>query len=173
LEKILLLTPLVLGDDYQVKNLKISDVKIIKEQVTGKEILLISNIKGKRGTGTCQSYYGAVAPYKRVLERRNITEPNKCDEPLFLIHHRTMLNKILVQKDLKMSKTNPPSKRDSVSLRATYICFRLLNGAPIYEIANNCRTSVAVIQESYARHLSAQMLRNINRQGTRLEGWDY
>lgn len=157
----------------EMMNLKVSDVKIVLESVTGKEILMISNIKGKRGSGSCQSYYGAVAPFRRILERRGITDPNKCQESLFLVHHRTMLNKILVKKDLKMSKTNPPAKRDSVSLRATYICFRLLNGAPIYEIANNCRTSVAVIQESYARHLSAQMLRNINRQGKQLEGWDY
>ncbi len=134
---------------------------------------MINNIKGKRGGGSCQSYYGAVAPFRRILERRSIADASKCHEALFLVHHRTMLNRILVKKDLKMSKTNPPAKRDSVSLRATYICFRLLNGAPIYEIANNCRTSVAVIQESYARHLGAEMLRNINRQGKQLEGWDY
>jgi len=157
----------------ELKNVKVSDVKVIKEQLTGKEILLISNIKGKRGTGTCQSFFGAVEPFRRILERRSIKQPTKCDEPLFLIHHRTMLNKILVNKGLKMSKTNPPSKRDSVSFRATYICFRLLNGAPIYEVANNCRTSVAVIQESYARHLSAQLLRNINREEKQLEGWDF
>ena len=157
----------------EMKNLKVSDVKIVKEQLTAKDILMISNIKGKRGTGSCQSFYGAVAPFNRILERRAIKELSKCDEPLFLIHHRTMLNKILVKADLKMSKTNPPSRRDSVSLRATYICFRLLNGVPIYEIANNCRTSVAVIQESYARHLGAQMLRNINRVGNKVEGWDY
>ena len=157
----------------EMKNLKVCDVKIVKEQLTSKEILLISNIKGKRGTGSCQSYYGAVAPFRRILERRDIKEPSQCEQPLFLIHHRVMFNKILVDKKLKYSKTNPPSKRDFVSLRATYICFRLLNGAPIYEIANNCRTSVAVIQESYARHLSAQLLRNINRQGAAVKGWDY
>ena len=157
----------------EMKNLKVCDVKIVKEQLTAKEILLISNIKGKRGTGSCQSYYGAVAPFRRILERRDIKEPNKCEQPLFLIHHRIMFNKILVKKKLKYSRTTPPSKRDFVSLRATYICFRLLSGAPIYEIANNCRTSVAVIQESYARHLSAQMLRNINRQGAAVKGWDF
>ncbi len=67
--------------------------------------------------------------------------------------------------DVQLEKLNS-------TLRATYICFRFLNGAPIYGIANNCRTSVAVIQESYARHLGAEMLRNINRQGKQLVGWD-
>ena len=84
-----------------------------------------------------------------------------------------MFNKILVKHGLKIAKTNPPAKRDFVSLRATYICFRLISRAPIYEVANNCRTSVHVIQESYARHLSAQLLQNINREGDKVEGWDY
>lgn len=157
----------------EMKNLKVSDVKIVSEQLTGKEILLISNIKGKRGTGSCQSFYGAVAPFRRILERRKIDDSAKCDKPLFLIHHRTMFNKILVKHNLKIAKTNPPAKRDFVSLRATYICFRLISRAPIYEVANNCRTSVHVIQESYARHLSAQLLQNINRVGDKVEGWDY
>jgi integrase len=157
----------------EMKNLKVADVKIVTEQLTAKEVLIISNIKGKRGTGTCQSFYGAVAPFKRILERRKIAEPSKCQEPLFLIHHRTMFNKVLVKADLKISKTSPPCKRDFVSLRATYICFRLLNGVPIYEIANNCRTSVAVIQESYARHLGRRLMPNINRMAHSMEGWDY
>lgn len=156
----------------ELKNCKVSDVKIVTEQLTGKEILIISNIKGKRGAGTCQSYYGAVEAYRRIIERRQIKKPSECDEPLFLIHHRVMFNNILEKKNLKMSKTKPPARRDFVSLRATYICFRLLNGVPIYEIANNCRTSVAVIQESYASHLGGQMLKNINRTNN-LEGWDY
>ncbi len=166
-------------------NCKFSDVKIVKEQLTGKEVLIISNINGKRGAGTCQSYYGAVAPFKRLVARRGIEDASKSDALLFQIHHRTMFNKVLVQTGLKVANTNPPARRDFVSLRATYICFRLLNGVPSYEIANNCRTSVAVIQESYARHLGGQLMKNINRTNDRAphvgeakspestEGWDY
>ena len=91
------------------------------------------------------------------------------------MHHRVMFNKILEKANLKYSNTNPPIKRDFVSLRATYICFRLLNGAPIYEVANNCRTSVQVIEDAYAKRLSGDLLKNINRTvdvGKRL-GWDY
>jgi hypothetical protein len=120
---------------------------------------------------SCQSFYGAVAPFRRILERRGITEPSKCDENLFLIHHRVMFNEILKKKNLKVTKSKPPLKRDFVSLRSTYICFRLLNGVPIYEIANNCRTSVAVIQEHYAKPLGGVLMKNINR--TNIEGWDY
>jgi hypothetical protein len=92
-------------------------------------------------------------------------------EKLFDVHHRVMFNTVLKKTKLKLTRTNPPTKRDFVSLRATYICFRLLNGAPIYEVANNCRTSVAMIQEHYAKHLGGQLLRNINK--TNIEGWDY
>lgn len=150
---------------------KVSDVRVIKEKVTNKKILLISNIKGKRGASSCQSFYGAVAAYERILKRRGIKKPKECHENLFLIHHRVMFNNILTKKNLKQSNTTPPAKRDFVSLRSTYICFRLLNGAPIYEIANNCRTSVAMIQEHYAKPLGGQLLRNINKQN--IQGWDY
>jgi len=155
----------------EMRSCKISDVKIEVEKLTGKEVLIISNIDGKRGKGMCQSFYGAVAPFKRILERRSIKEPSKCDEKLFLIHHRIMFNQILEKTNLKVTSTKPPMKRDFVSLRSTYICFRLLNGVPIYEIANNCRTSVAVIQEHYAKPLGGVLMKNINK--TNIEGWDY
>ena len=155
----------------ELRNCKISDVKVVKEKLTNKEILIISNIDGKRGKGTCQSYYGAVKPFKEILKRRRIKNPSKCEEKLFLIHHRVMFNTILKAMGLKVTKTKPPQTRDFVSLRSTYICFRLLNGVPIYEIANNCRTSVAVIQEHYAKQLGGALLKNINR--TNIQGWDY
>jgi len=38
-------------------------------------------------------------------------------------------------------------------LRHTYICLRLLDGADIYQVAKNCRTSVEMIEKYYGRHL--------------------
>jgi hypothetical protein len=160
----------------ELNNVRFCDVKIVKEKIPSKngefkEFLIISNIKGKRGTGNCQSYYGAVAPFRRLVERRQIKNPSTSTENLFLIHHRHLFNIILEKTKLKYSNSNPPARRDFVSLRATYICFRLRGGAPIYEVANNCRTSVAMIEQSYARHLGGELLKNINRNVT-LEGWD-
>ena len=83
-----------------------------------------------------------------------------------------MFNKILLAIGLKETRGDPPIKRDFVSLRATYICFRLLNGVPVYEVANNCRTSVAVIESSYARYLGGAILPNINRTKSLQDGWD-
>ena len=37
--------------------------------------------------------------------------------------------------------------RTCYSMRHTYICLRLLDGADIYQVAKNCRTSVEMIDE--------------------------
>jgi integrase len=148
------------------------DVRIVVEKLTDKKILVISNIKGKRGVGNCQSFYGAVDAFLRIVKRRGLTlaQAKESTEKLFLVHHRVMFNNILEKKKLKMTNTNPPTKRDFVSLRSTYICFRLLHGAPIYEIANNCRTSVKMIQDHYAKHLGGQLMPNINR--IKFDSWE-
>ena len=158
----------------ELRNCRVSDVSVELDKNVGKEYLIIKNVHGKRGAGVCQSYYGAVPAYRRIVERRKISDTSKCDEPLFLIHHRVMFNKILEKANLKYSNTTPPIKRDFVSLRATYICYRLLNGAPIYEVANNCRTSVQVIEDAYAKQLGGSLLQNINRtvDESRRIGWD-
>ena len=43
------------------------------------------------------------------------------------------------------------------SLRHTCICLRLLEGADIYQIAKNCRTSVEMIEKYYAAHLKTRL----------------
>jgi hypothetical protein len=44
-----------------------------------------------------------------------------------------------------------------VSLRHTYICLRLMEGADIYQIAKNCRTSVEMIEKFYATHIKTAL----------------
>jgi len=45
------------------------------------------------------------------------------------------------------------SGETAYSLRHTYICLRLMEGADIYQIAKNCRTSVEMIEKYYASHI--------------------
>ena len=45
------------------------------------------------------------------------------------------------------------NRRTAYSLRHTYICLRLMEGADIYQIAKNCRTSVEMIEKYYASHI--------------------
>ena len=42
-------------------------------------------------------------------------------------------------------------------LRHTYICMRLMEGADIYQIATNCRTSVEMIERFYAAHIKSTL----------------
>ena len=42
------------------------------------------------------------------------------------------------------------NQRTAYSLRHTYICLRLVEGADIYQIAKNCRTTVEMIETYYA-----------------------
>ena len=55
--------------------------------------------------------------------------------------------------ELQMKKDREGNARTAYSLRHTYICFRLLEGANIYQLAKNCRTSVEMIEKHYAAHL--------------------
>jgi integrase len=64
---------------------------------------------------------------------------------------RGLLNIILQEEDLKVDRDG--NQRTAYSLRHTYVCFRLLEGADIYQVAKNCRTSVEMIEKHYAAHL--------------------
>ena len=58
---------------------------------------------------------------------------------------------LLTELGLKRDREGNP--RTTYSLRHTYICFRLMEGADIYQIAKNCRTSVEMIEKFYASHI--------------------
>ena len=159
----------------ELSNVRFCDIEIKEERISAEKIkqyLIIRNIKGKRGTGTCKSFYGAPAAFQRIIERKKIRDPRNSQAKLFGQHHRDMFNKILEDLDLKYSKTQPPARRDFVSLRATYICFRLLNQADIFEVATNCRTSPQMIRDSYAKYLGGELMPNINRMKNQIDGWD-
>jgi len=159
----------------EMSNVRFCDIEVQEELAPPDEIkqfLIIRNIKGKRGTGTCKSYYGAIAAYERIKDRKKIKYPQTSKVKLFAEHHRDMFNTILEENDLKYSKTQPPARRDFVSLRATYICFRLLNQADIFEVATNCRTSPQMIRDSYAKYLGGELMPNINRTKGKIDGWD-
>ena len=61
------------------------------------------------------------------------------------------MNTLLEELNLKFDRDG--HIRTCYSLRHTYICMRLLEGADIYQIAKNCRTSVEMIEKFYGRHL--------------------
>jgi integrase len=130
----------------EAMRLEYRDVKIVEDDATNETILEIE-VRGKRGVGHCKSMTGAVLPFKRLTKRNN-PQPN---ERLFPKNQRELLNTILQEEGLKVDRDG--NQRTAYSLRHTYICFRLMEGADIYQIAKNCRTSVEMIETYYASHL--------------------
>jgi len=148
--------------------LEFRDVEIVEDRATDETILEIS-VRGKRGVGYCKSMPGAVLPFERLRDRlrpkslgraqsRQDADQAPSDwkkpqptDPLFPTSHRELFNALLDEEDLKKDREGLP--RTAYSLRHTYICLRLMEGADIYQIAKNCRTSVEMIEKFYAAHI--------------------
>jgi hypothetical protein len=54
---------------------------------------------------------------------------------------------------MKLKLDREGKKHTAYSLRHTYICMRLIEGADIYALAKNCRASVEMNQKFYAAHI--------------------
>ncbi|MCC7315860.1 MAG: site-specific integrase [Planctomycetes bacterium] len=130
----------------EAARLEYRDVKVVRDAATAETILEIE-VRGKRGVGFCKSTSGAVRPFLRLRKRNN----PKPTDPLFPGNHRILLNNILDELELKEDRDG--NRRTAYSLRHTYICLRLMEGADIYQIAKNCRTSVEMIEKYYAAHI--------------------
>ncbi len=92
---------------------------------------------------------GAVRPFQRLTEAQ-YDEANGSDFGKSK-SQRELLNTILDELELKFDRDG--NRRTAYSLRHTYICMRLMEGADIYQIAKNCRTSVEMIEKFYASHI--------------------
>ena len=139
--------------------LEFRDVTIVEDESTQETILEIE-VRGKRGVGFCKSTRGAVRPFERLRERNAAEKRKEGKEPqptdlIFPKRHHELLNTILREQNLKKDREGQP--RTAYSLRHTYICLRLMEGADIYQIAKNCRTSVEMIEKYYAAHIKTQL----------------
>lgn len=148
--------------------LQFRDVTVVEDDATSETILEIE-VRGKRGVGYCKSMPGAVKPFERLKSR---PRPLRIDEPgrggtnertrmpeptdlLFPRWQRELFNAVLDEEKLKADREGQP--RTAYSLRHTYICLRLMQGADIYQIAKNCRTSVEMIEKYYASHIKTRL----------------
>ncbi len=122
------------------------DIEIQQDGPNNERILHIA-VRGKRGVGYCKTMPGAVLPFQRIVKRHNLQAENL----LFPTIQRELFNAILAELNMKKDREGNP--RTTYSLRHTYICFRLMEGADIYQIAKNCRTSVEMIEKYYAAHI--------------------
>ncbi|MFT4075702.1 MAG: site-specific integrase [Asticcacaulis sp.] len=173
----------------EAKNLQHRDISIVKDQDTGQRILEIE-VRGKTGVGYCKSMPGAVVVYERLLARAKpepkikhtarqkraggdivmpaVSYPQPKDA-VFPGNHIKLFNKLLERNGLKGDRDG--QLRTAYSLRHTYICLRLMEGADIYQIAKNCRTSVEMIEKYYAAHIKNTLDTSaINRRRPRRKG---
>lgn len=134
----------------EVNRLQYRDVEIAEDEET-EETILIIEVRGKRGVGYCKSTHNAVFPFERMVKRN---EPKPSDL-LFPGDNREIFNAVLAELDLKIDREG--NRRTAYSLRHTYICMRLMEGADIYQIAKNCRTSVEMIEKYYASHIKTSI----------------
>ena len=134
----------------EARRLEYRDVRIVDDE-DSEETILELEVRGKRGVGYCKSTIGAVRPFERLRERN---QPDPTDR-LFPESHRELFNNILAEEGLKSDRDG--QRRTAYSLRHTYICMRLMEGADIYQIAKNCRTSVEMIEKYYASHISTNL----------------
>ncbi|KQS51670.1 MULTISPECIES: hypothetical protein [unclassified Sphingomonas] len=159
----------------EASNLEHRYVEIVIDDETGQRILEIE-VRGKRGVGFCKSMPNAVRPYERLLgrpepvrgetrrQRRRrevegvtqapetpVPELPKPTDKVFPDNHVKLFNGILDKVGLKLDRDG--KARTAYSLRHTYVCLRLMEGADVYAVAHNCRTSVEMIQKHYAAHI--------------------
>ena len=69
---------------------------------------------------------------------------------------------------LRLSSLATPTRARNLLTESKDICLCLVDGADIYQIAKNCRTSVEMIQKFYAAHLKNTLdASNINKRKPR------
>lgn len=134
----------------EAARLEYRDVTIVDDTDSGERILEIA-ARGKRGVGYCKSTRGAVRPFERLKAR---AKPEPTDR-LFPNRQTSLFNTVLKSAGLKEDREG--NRRTAYSLRHTYICMRLLEGADIYQVAKNCRTSVEMIEKFYAAHIKTSL----------------
>lgn len=147
----------------EASRLEIRDVVVVDDYATRQTILEI-DVRGKVGVGYAKSMNGAVFPFQRLRNRRRAEletqfpdeAPEQIDKRLattrlFRPFDRDLFNKILEEEGLRYDRDG--QRRTAYSLRHTYISMRLMEGASIHMVANNCRTSVQMIEEHYAAHI--------------------
>jgi integrase len=135
----------------EVLSLRFRDCRLEKNSDGDK--MLLCEVSGKRGVRTVVALLGAASVYERRLKQAKDT-----DALLFPEHHRDTFRELLEAAGLRR---DPKSgfDRNLKSLRATAISFRILNSPDLnlQIIARNAGTSVVMIDDFYAKRLTAEM----------------
>lgn len=131
---------------------RFKDCRIVAQK--DKRNRLLVSLTGKRGTRTSVSTHEAAKVVKDRANARRLTLESP--ELVFPVHHRDAFRELLIAANLRTDDAGFP--RNLKSLRATGISFRLLEPNPnLLAIARNVGTSLAMIDNFYAKRLTAEM----------------
>jgi hypothetical protein len=133
----------------EMLNLRFSDCRLGKN-VDGDKMLLCE-VTGKRGTRTVVALSGAATVYERRLKRAKVTDK------MWNEHHKDAFAELLEEAGLR--KDAYGFLRTMKSLRSTAISLRILNQPDLNLtwIARNAGCSVTMIDNFYAKRLTAEM----------------
>ena len=98
--------------------------------------------------------FGAVRAFERL---QHLTPQFQPTDRLFPVNPSATIRALLDGAGLRLDRDGRP--RTAKSFRHTYIMSRLLTGVDVYVLAQNCRTSVKMIQTHYGSYLNARMKR--------------
>ncbi|MGH7184250.1 MAG: hypothetical protein ACREJN_20065, partial [Nitrospiraceae bacterium] len=128
------------------------------DQDSSKQYLFVKIKGGKlaylKGPTEMIGLSGAV----QAFEQLKVLTPNAQPKDfLFPVNPRELIHQLLAAAGLLLDDRG--QRRTAKSFRHTYIMSRLLTGVDVYTLAQNCRTSVKMIQQHYGSYLSARMKR--------------
>ncbi len=132
----------------ELRELTCGQVKV----VTGPPKHLLLDVQGKRGHRTTVVAGEAV----KIFERRS--QGLKASDRLFPVGQRDAFRELLIAAKLRTDSFG--NTRNLKSLRATAISMRILAGAPspnLLAIARSAGTSLAMLDEYYAKRLGAEL----------------
>jgi hypothetical protein len=135
----------------ELRDLTVGQMQLVEADGDEPEHLLI-DVHGKRG------HRVAVVGGAAVNIFRNRSKGLKAPDPLWQHGQRDAFRELLIAAGLREDAFG--NERNLKSLRATAISFKILAGAPapnLLMIARNAGTSVTMIDQFYARRLSAAM----------------
>lgn len=135
----------------EVLSMRFRDCRL--EKNTDGDKILLCDVTGKRGPRTVVALFGAASVYERRLK-----QAKDKDALVFPEHHRDAFRELLEAAHLRTDQKSG-YERNFKSLRATAISFRILNNPDLnlQVIARNAGTSVVMIDEFYAKRLTAEM----------------
>ena len=135
----------------EAARLEYRDVTIVDDEQPAKPSLR-SRYAANAGLAIARAPRVPCSPSERLKKRNN---PPPTDRLIFPKPTMCLFNTILDEEGLKNDREG--NRRTAYSLRHTYICLRLMEGADIYQIAKNCRTSVEMIEKYYASHIKTSL----------------